>query len=132
MKIRIMVAFMAIATLIFLSCNWFRTKKKESSNPLVGEWKLDSIKAGKDSNAVQIFIAAAMKDPDLSFLFTKDSIFTHSRDTIKTVGYSFDEKEKQLDIKDSSNQTLSFTKVNDSIITLSTSDSAIVFFLQKK
>ncbi len=92
MKIRIIAVFMATATLIFLSCNWFRSKKKEASYPLVGEWKLDSIKAGKDSNAIRVFIAAAMKDPDLSFSFTTDSIFTHSIDSIKAVGYSFDEK----------------------------------------
>lgn len=132
MKIKILVAFIATATIIFLSCNWFRSKKKEISNPLVGEWKLDSTKVGKDTNFTQVFIGVAMKDPNLSFSFTKDSIFTHSKDTIKTVGYSFDDKEKQLSIKDSSSQTLSIAKLNDSVITLSTNDSTVVLFLQKK
>lgn len=132
MKIKIFVALIATATIIFLSCNWFRSKKKEVSNPLVGEWKLDSLKVGKDSNAAQVFIAAAMKDSNSSFRFTKDTIFTHLKDTIKAVGYSFNEKEKQLSFKDSSDQALSFAKLNDSTISLFTNDSTIMFFLQKK
>ena len=62
MKIKIFVAAIATATIIFFSCNWFRSKKKDVSNPLVGEWKLDSIKGGKDSSIADLFIAVALKD----------------------------------------------------------------------
>jgi hypothetical protein len=132
MKIKIFVALIATATIIFLSCNWFRSKKKEVSNPLVGEWKLDSIKTGNDTSAVHFLIAAVMKDSSgVDISFTKDSIFTHSKDAVDTVGYSFDEKANQLSIKDSINQSFAFAKLNDSLITLTSKDSA-VFFLQKK
>jgi hypothetical protein len=133
MKIKILVAFIATATIIFLSCNWFRSKNKEISNPLMGEWKLDSVRFSKDSSSAYFGITAVMHDSagaDVSF--TKDSIFTRSNDHVDTVGYSFDEKEKQLNIKDSSNQSLRFVKLNDSLITLTTDDSTVVLFLQKK
>jgi len=134
MKIKILVAFIATATIIFLSCNWFRSKKKEVSNPLVGEWKLDSIGAGKDTSVVHFLVAAAIAMRDstrVNFSFTKDSIFAHSKDAVDIVGYSFDEKANQLSIKDPSNQIFRFAKLNDSLISLTTQDSAI-FFLQKK
>jgi hypothetical protein len=132
MKIKIFVALIATATIIFLSCNWFRSKKKGVSNPLVGEWKLDSIKAGKDTSIANSFIAVALTDSSgIDISFTKDSIFTHLKDAVDTVAYSFDEKENVMSIKDSSHQSFTFSKLNDSLIALTAKDSA-VFFLQKK
>ena len=78
MKIKIFVAFIATATIILLSCNWFRSKKKQVSNPLIGEWKLDSVKTGKDTTLVHFLIAATMKDSaGVDISFTKGSIFRH-------------------------------------------------------
>lgn len=132
MKIKIFVALLATAAIIFLSCNWFRSKKKGVSNPLVGEWRLDSIKAGSDTSLVHFLINAAIKDSgEVNVSFTKDSIFAHSIYATDTVGYSFDEKANQLNIKDSSNESFAFNKMNDSLVTLTTKDSAVLF-LQKK
>jgi len=132
MKIKIFVALIATATIIFLSCNWFRSKKKDVSNPLVGEWKLDSVKAGKDTSIANFLIAAAMSDSaGIDISFTNDSIFTHVKDAIDTAAYSFDEKESVMSIKDSSNQSFTISKLNDSLIALTAKDSAILF-LQKK
>lgn len=132
MKIKIFVALVATLAVIFLSCNWFRSKKKETSNPLVGEWKLDSIKAGKATGITNFFIVAAMADSSgIDISFTKDSIFTHSNDVTDTIEYSFDEKSNQLKIMDSVNQSFAYNKVNDSLITLMSKDSAVLF-LQKK
>lgn len=132
MKIKIFVALVATLAVIFLSCNWFRSKKKETSNPLVGEWKLDSIKAGKATGINNFLIVAAMADSSgIDISFTKDSIFTHSNDVTDTIEYSFDEKSNQLKIMDSVNQSFAYNKVNDSLITLMSKDSAVLF-LQKK
>lgn len=132
MKIKIFVALIATATIIFFSCNWFRSKKKDVSNPLVGEWRLDSIKGGKDSSIVDFFISAALKDSNgINVTFTKDSAVTQSKDAIDTVGYSFDEKLNQLNIKDSSIQIFAYNKLNDSLISLTSKDSTVLF-LQKK
>jgi len=132
MKIKIFVALIATATIIFLSCNWFRSKKKESANPLIGEWKLDSVKAEKDTNFVYFLLASAVKDSNsINFSFTKDSIYTYSKDDVATIAYSFDKKLNQVNIEDSSKQALTFVKLNGSLISLSTKDSTI-FFIQKK
>lgn len=132
MKIKITVALFATATFIILSCNWFRSKKKEVSNPLVGVWNIDSIKQGKDTGVVHSLLIAAMKDTlHVNVTFTKDSLFTHCNDTFDTVCYLYDEKTNQLKIKDSSNESFAYNKINDSLITLTSKDSAILF-LQKK
>ena len=132
MKIKILVAFVATATIIFLSCNWFRSKKKEISNPLVGAWKLDSVKDGKDTGVLYYLIAPAAIDFNgINVTFTKDSVFTQSKNAVDTVGYSFDEKTNQLTIKDSTNPGFAYNKVNDSLITLTSKDSTVLF-LQKK
>lgn len=132
MKIKILVAFIAAVVIVFISCNWFRSKKKGVSNPLVGEWKLDSIKSGKDSSMVDFFIATALMDSNgVNLRFTKDSAFTQSKDAVDTVRYSFDETVNQLNIKDSVNQSFVYNKVNDSLITLTAKDSTVLF-LQKK
>lgn len=132
MKIRIIVAFVATVTIIFLSCNWFSSKKKQASNTLTGEWKLDSVKTGKDSSFVYYLIASSVKDSSgINLSFTKDSIYIRSKDDVDTIAYSFDEKRNQLNIEDSTGEHLSFAKLNDSLITLSTKDST-VFFLQRK
>jgi hypothetical protein len=132
MKIKIFVAFIATATIIFLSCNWLRSKKKEVYNSLVGEWKLDSIKAGSDTSFVHFLINAAIKDSgEVNVSFTKDSISIHSIYATDTVGYSFNEKVNQLNIKDSTNESFAFNKVNDSLIALTTKDSAVLYLLKK-
>jgi hypothetical protein len=130
MKIKILVAFIATATFIFLSCNWFRSKK-EISNPLVGDWQVDSFYSGKDTSIAAFLMVAAMSDTGgVKVSFTNDSVFTKTKSAIDTVAYTFDVHTKLLNIKDSVNQPLVFTKLNDSLITLTTKDSAILF-LQK-
>jgi hypothetical protein len=130
MKIKILVAFIATVTIIFLSCNWFRSKKKEVSNPLVGEWRLDSIKSNKDTGSAY-FGAVLYDSTGVDISFTKDSVFTRSSNHVDTIGYSFEEKTNQLNIKDSTNQSFAYNKVNDSLISLTSKDSAVLF-LQKK
>jgi hypothetical protein len=130
MKIKVLVAFIATATIIFLSCNWFRSKKKEASNPLIGEWKLDSVGFPRDSNFTNFFLAGMSKPDSVEVSFTKDTVFTRTKDHVDTAGYAFDAKTNQLTTKDSS-QTFTFVKVNDSLISLTTKDSTILF-LQKK
>lgn len=131
MKIKILVAFMATATIIFISCTWFGSKKKDSSNPLVGEWKLDSV-TGKDSSAVSLFAMPALNDSnEVKISFTKDSVFTQTGNGIDVVGYSFDQEKNLLTFKDSTNQTLAFSKLSDSTISFTNANSSVVI-MQKK
>jgi hypothetical protein len=63
--------------------------------------------------------------------FTKDSVFSHSIYSTDKVEYSFDKKANQLKIKDSVDQSFAYNKVNDSLITLTAKDSAILFLRKK-
>lgn len=130
MKIKIFVALVATATIMFLSCNWFRSKKKEVSNPLVGEWNLDSIKLAKDSNFTSSLFAGMAKPDSIEISFRKDTVFTRAKDHVDTAKYVFDTKTNQMIIEDSS-QAFTFVKVNDSLISLTSKDSTVLF-LQKK
>lgn len=130
MKIKIFVALVATATIIFLSSNWFRSKKKEVGNPLVGEWRIDSVRFAEDSNFNYFLFAGGNKSDSVAVSFTKDTAFTRSTDHVDTVGYEFDAKANQLIVEDSS-QIFSFAKINDSLISLTAKDSTILL-LQKK
>jgi len=132
MKAKITAAVIATATIIFISCKWFRTKKKEPSNPLVGEWKLDSLSIGKDTSPANFLFVIAMQDTsDLNISFTKDSVFTQSGHGIDSVGYSFDSNKSQLTIKDWATQAFAYSKLNDSLISLTSKDSNTLFLLKK-
>jgi hypothetical protein len=131
MKIKIFFAFLAIAALIFLSCNWFRSKKNQTSNPLVGEWKLDSIRSLAKDTSFFLTRAIVHDTSNVHLSFTKDTILLHSRDHVDTIGYSFDATASQLTLKGTPDEALSFSKVNDSLVSLVSKDS-MIFFLQKK
>jgi hypothetical protein len=132
MKIKIFVAIVATVTIIFLSCNWFRSRKKELSNPLVGEWKLDSVGIKKDTSLGNILIIGAVQDSNgVHISFTEDSLFLHSKDGVDTTAYSFDLNTNQLTTSDSKTETMSFSKLNDSVVSLTTKDSTTMYLLKK-
>jgi hypothetical protein len=132
MKIKIFVAFFATVTIIFLSCNWFRSRKREVSNPLVGEWKLDSVGIKTDTSRGNILFIAAVQDSNgVNISFTEDSLFVNSKDGIDTTAYSFDLNTNQLTMGDSKPVTMSFSKLNDSVVSLTTKDSATLYLLKK-
>jgi len=132
MKTKIIVAVLATATIIFLSCNWFRTRGKETTNPLIGEWKLDSVHTGRDTSLASFLpLAVVQNSNNINITFTKDSVFTHFKDSVDKIVYAFDAKTNQLTTKDSITQTLSFSKLNDSLISLTSKDSAVVYLLKK-
>jgi hypothetical protein len=132
MKIKIFVAIVATVTIIFLSCNWFRSRKKELSNPLVGEWKLDSVGIKKDTSLGNILIIGAVQDSNgVHISFTEDSLFVNSKDGVDTTAYSFDLNTNQLTTSDSKTETMSFSKLNDSVVSLTTKDSTTMYLLKK-
>lgn len=132
MKIKILVAFIATAMIIFLSCNWFQSQKKQAANPLVGEWKIDSISFEKDTTLPHVINAVAENHSSNAILsITKDFIFSLVQtDVVDSIAYSFDEKVNRILTADSA-QTLGFAKINDSLISLTTKDSAIIFLKKK-
>ena len=131
MKFKIFFAFLAIAALIFLSCNWFRSKKDQTGNPLVGEWKLDSTRSWATDTSFFLTRAIIHDTSSINLSFTKDTLLVRSPDHADTTGYSFNTKTGQLIIEGAPDEALSFTKLNDSLVSLSSKDS-MIFFLQKK
>lgn len=137
MKTKSIAAFIAAAAIItILSCNWFQSKKEkvETSNPLIGKWQLDSVKIGKDSSLAYAFLLMAMNEDSsgIQLVFAEDSLFTFSNTGTDTTLYNFEEKQKQLTIKDSIPYLYSFEKINDSLIALTSAKDSLVLYLKKE
>lgn len=135
MKIKSLAAFIiAAAVIVFISCNWLTAKENKTTNPLIGSWKMDSLKVGKDSSFINYLLLASIeKDTSsIDFRFSQDTLFTHSQNDVDTTFYRFDEKLKRLLAKEDSIETVySFSRINDSIITLTSQDSSMIFLKKK-
>lgn len=134
MKIKsLSIVFVIAASFLSASCHWFSSDKKvETTNPLIGEWQLDSLHAGNDSSLAYVFIGMAMKDSaGLQLLFTKDTLFTLSGNSIDTSLYKYDDEKKMLIPQEAVDQTYIVSASEDSTITLQGKDSS-AFFLRKK
>ena len=128
---KIFFALLAIAALIFFSCNWFRSKKNQTGNPLVGEWKLDSTRSLATDTSFFLTRATIHDTSNVDLSFTKDTLLVRSPDHVDTTGYFFDAKTGKLTIEGAPDEALTFTKLNDSLVSLASKDS-MIFFLQKK
>lgn len=107
-------------------------KPLHSDNPLIGKWTIDSLSFGKDSNDLSIaylFLAMSMEDSStLQVEFENDSLITtKTTQTIEKTGYSFDIATSQVYLKDSSRTTFLFSRINDSLISLSQKDSVTLY-----
>jgi len=137
MKTKFIAGFIAAATIItILSCNWFKSKseKKETANPLIGKWQLDSVKIGKDSSLAYFLFQAEKKESSAGFhiTFIKDTLLSSSDGELDTAFYSFDEKQKRLTVKDSIPYVYTFEKISDSLISLTATKDSSVLYLKKE
>lgn len=125
-------AIAAAFLLILSSCTWFNSAEPPA-HPLTGKWKLDSVSVGRDSNIVYaLLLASAMKDTSgIELTFTKDSLFTTDGRSTDTAYFNFDEKENKLLIKDSIPHPYVFHRVADSLVSLTTGDSTVLFLRRK-
>lgn len=134
MNIKSIAAFVvAIATISIFSCKWFASSKEEQTeSPLYGRWHLDSLEAGNDSSIIYAFIGMAMKDSaGIDVEFRKDTVLTFSGNSIDTSLYHYDTGKQQLLINDSTKETMTVSQLNDSLLSLKTKDSAILFFKKR-
>lgn len=131
MKIKIYAALIAAASIALFSCDWF-SKKTKKSNPLIGNWKLDSIDVGKDSSLVHAFVAIAIKEDSnaMELKFTQDS-FLISGNKPDTAKYWFNEKSNQLVVKESTDELYSYHRINDSTVSLTAKDSSVLFLKKR-
>ncbi|MER3471708.1 MAG: hypothetical protein C4330_10380 [Chitinophagaceae bacterium] len=124
MKIKILSAF-AIAIFVFPSCNWL----KQKTNPLVGSWKIDSLNITKDSNSIVYLLLVMAKQSDTTkadLAFTNDSVVLFTRDGIERTPYVFTAPD-QLIFKDSTKEQFTVQKISDSLITVTSKDSTVLY-----
>lgn len=134
MNIKSIAAFaVAMSTFTLISCQWFASSKKEqSTSSLIGRWHLDSLQPGNDSNMVYAFIAMAMNDSlGVDVEFRKDTMITYSGNSIDTALYQYDAGKQQLQVKDSTEETMAVSFLNDSLLSLTAKDKAILFFKKR-
>lgn len=134
MNIKSIAAFaVVIASFTIIACQWFASAKKEQPpSALIGRWHLDSLKPGKDSSLVYAFIGMAMNDSaGVDVEFRKDTILSFSGNTVDTTAYELDTDNKQIHFKDSLQETMLFTLVNDSLLSLTTKDSAVMLLKKR-
>jgi hypothetical protein len=118
----------------FASCNRFKDETSLISNPMIGKWQLDSIALGTDTSLAFILTLIAMnEDPaGVNFEFTKDSIFTRSKNDTDIISYKFDAATKHIFTKENANeQALLYARLNDSLSSIRINDSA-VFFIKRR
>jgi hypothetical protein len=130
-KITLAIVLIASLSIIAISCDWFKSDSKPvtSSNPLIGNWKLDSVQVGKDTTLGHALLLMAMHEDTsgIQIQFKPDTIFTHSKNDVDTTFYQFDDKNNLLSFKDSTEKPYHFIKLNDSLISLQRDDSSALF-----
>ena len=136
MTTKFIAAFITAATIITIaSCHWFKSNTEaKASNPLIGKWKIDSVTLGRDTSLAHALLLIAMNEDSsgTKVAFTQDSLFTSSKSGTDSLVYNFNEKEKQITIKDSSSYVYSFETISDSIVSLTATKDSSVVFLKKE
>jgi hypothetical protein len=136
MKTKIIVASIAAALVItFVSCDLFRSKKKETVFNIEGQWIIDSVKnEGSDSSGNTGALALAAKDNlPLGIQFNSDSTFNYinAADSVKGRYYLSEDRNTLFIKEDSAYTQLNFLDRSDAAFTAATADS-VVYYLKKK
>ena len=127
---KIVLAVLLTAVIIWVSCN--QSPKPKSGNPLVGQWKIDSI-ATANNNLIGVMLLASTLNDSAAFdvSFTPDSVKLHQKDTITKRSYAFNTNTNQLFINDEDSNVLSYQVLDPTYIKLTAKDSTIIFLKKK-
>ena len=120
---KLTLAAISAAFISLVSCK----QASNSSNTLIGHWKIDSI-AAPDSNLFGVMLLASTLKDSAAYdvTFTKAIVTLHQKDTTTKSGYTFDSKSKQLFLKEDSS-VLSYQPIDSTNIKLTAKDSTIIF-----
>jgi hypothetical protein len=132
MKVRTLIIVLAVAVAVYFTFKLITPANVESQ--LVGNWKLDSVKTGADSNLMYFMLLSSMQkdSSEIDFLFTKDSLFTFAGDETDTNTYRFNEKKKEITIDGDDKEIYQFNKLNDTTITLTAKDSTSLYLVKAR
>jgi hypothetical protein len=134
MKRNNFAALLVAALVLFSSCQLFNGKQAAPVNPLLGNWKIDSISIGADSSSLGYLLLGMSVDEGLpyDFHFDKDSVTFYSKGDASTkTPYTYIDSTKQLVIKDQDLDTYVVTQLNDSTTGLQGRDSSIIFLKKR-
>ena len=134
MKRNIPAALLAATLILLSSCNLFTAKQASPENPLLGNWKIDSIGIEADSSVIGYLLLGMSVDEGLpyDFHFDKDTVTFYSKgaDTTKTP-YSYIDSTKQLIIQDKDMDVYVVQQLNDSTTSLKGKDSSTIFLKKR-
>jgi hypothetical protein len=134
MKRNNFAVLMSAALLVLSSCHFFTGEQASVENPLLGNWKIDSIAPGGDSTKLGILLIAMALDDSAAYdlKFEKDTVTFIGKDYApEKTPYAYIDSVKQIILLDSSDERFVITRLSDSTTTLQAKDSSI-FFLKKK
>jgi hypothetical protein len=138
MKTKIVAACIAAALIItFISCNWFRSKRRPEAFNIHGEWVIDSIEnKGSDSsnNTGILVLTLATKDSlPVGIRFNNDSTFQYAHVTDSAKGqYYLSPDEQSLFLKeDSVTHQFNFIGKSDTAVSFASTDSTY-YYLRRK
>ena len=132
MKCKKAMLALSVSLAALTSCDLI-SKNQTAINPLLGEWKIDSI-ASKNNNDIGVLLMALSlqdKDSTISDLsFSSDSVLYIENDTLTKSAYTFNKEDKIIILlKDSS--MFYYNAVNDSLITITSNDSTTLLLKKK-
>lgn len=134
MKRNYLAALLAAVLVFCSSCRLFTDKQAGSTNPLLGNWKIDSIAVEADSSSLSYLLLGMSVDEGLpyDFHFDKDTVTFYSKgpDTTKTP-YTYIDSTRQLIIQDPDLDTYVVQQLNDSTTGLQGKDSSIIFLKRR-
>ena len=127
-------ALLAIAFAFLVSCNRTQKRKADTSDPLVGKWRIDTIQPGNDSTALgHLFLAFSRNDSlNFDYEFRKDSVTFYGKRSTETTKYTLDTVKKELVLGDSTeHEVYRFNRLNDSTVALIDKDSAVILLMKR-
>lgn len=129
-----MAALWAAALVLLTSCQLFTGKQVTPVNPLLGNWKIDSIAIEEDSSVLGYLLLGMSIDEGLpyDFQFDKDTVtfFSKGAAPAKTP-YTYIDSTRQLIIQDKDRDTYVVRLLNDSTTGLQGNDSSVIFLKKR-
>lgn len=124
----------AASLVLCSSCHLFTGKQASPVNPLLGNWKIDSISIGADSSSLGYLLLGMSVDEGLpyDFHFDKDSVTFYSKGGVsEKTPYSYIDSSRRLIVMDEELDTYIVKPLNDSITGLQGQDSSIIFLKKR-
>ena len=129
MKKTVFAALTAASFTALVSCN--QSAKPMASNPLIGQWKIDSI-ASPDNNMIGVILLASTLNDSATFdmNITADSISLHQKDTVTKTGYTFNSNTNQLLLQEDPT-VLQYQPISPAYIKLTATDSTTMYLRKR-